>query len=111
MVLHRFDPSEREADMGEAMKHIAWAYAAWTLAIVVRLWAVPFFVLGWISGVTIDAFGFGWKAAFDCPLGKWAGELHRAHQPKRVAPTKVRCVAQDDDDDDLDDDDSFDNED
>jgi hypothetical protein len=30
--------------MGEAVKHIAWAYAAWTLAIVVRLWAVPFFV-------------------------------------------------------------------
>jgi hypothetical protein len=105
MALYCEHPREREADMGETVKHIAWAYAAWTLAIVVRLWTMPFFILGWVIGVTIDAFGFGWKAAFDCPVGAWADELHRAHQPRPAQIDASELTPFDDDDDSFDDED------
>jgi hypothetical protein len=73
--------------MGETVKrlpHIAWTYAAHAWTIFVRLWALPFVVVGWVCGVIAMAFGMGCAEAIEPSLGKWAASLRRAHEPKPI---------------------------
>jgi hypothetical protein len=68
------------------LPHKAWAYVVFGLGMLLRLWAWPFTVLGWVVGIIVQMFALGWDLVFDDPILDWAVRLSDAHRRKDAPP-------------------------
>jgi hypothetical protein len=48
---------------------------------LVRVWAFPFVVIGWVVGVIAQALALGWGFVFDDPMISWAVKATSAPRP------------------------------
>lgn len=97
------------------LPHIAWAWLVLGVGLLLRVWALPFLVLGWLFGVAAMMFRSGCELADESPLLKWQSDLRDAYARRKQRPPVARADSSasgtfddadefDDDDDDFDDD-------
>lgn len=51
----------------------------YAVGLLVRAWALPLLVLGWVAGVVSQALAVGFAAAWDSPLFRRAAAIRSGH--------------------------------
>lgn len=69
------------------------------LAILARLWALPFAVVAWVVGVIVQAIVVGFMVAWEVTANDWA---KRVYAGKRVSERKQPPALPDDESEDID---------
>lgn len=74
--------------MSKRLPSIAWAYAAHVLTFLLRVWALPFALLGWLAGAIALAVSVGFALGYQIPLGEWASDLRHAYKQRGGIPSR-----------------------
>ena len=82
--------------MNEAKPKLGWLVFA--LALGVRVWTLPFIVVGWLVGAICEACSFGFAVAWELPEFAWSARLRRGSAPKKLPLPYIDSDGLDEDD-------------